>query len=62
VVAVGAINGILFAVALALTRFVKQTARPRDEVLGKVEGLPGFHSIAARNGRKNLSRAGAIPL
>jgi high affinity sulfate transporter 1 len=45
VVAVGAINGILFAVALALTRFVKQTARPRDEVLGKVEGLPGFHSI-----------------
>jgi high affinity sulfate transporter 1 len=45
VVAVGAINGILFAVALALARFVRQTARPRDEVLGKVEGLPGFHSI-----------------
>ena len=45
VVAVGAINGVLFAVALALARFVKQTARPRDEVLGKVEGLPGFHSI-----------------
>src|SRR6516162_960640 len=45
VVAVGAINGILFAVALALARFVKQTARPRDEVLGKVEGLAGFHSI-----------------
>jgi len=44
-VAVGAINGILFAVALALARFVKQTARPRDEVLGKVEGLAGFHSI-----------------
>jgi len=45
VVAVGAINGILIAVALALARFVKQAARPRDEVLGKVEGLPGFHSI-----------------
>jgi high affinity sulfate transporter 1 len=45
VVAVGAINGILIAVALAVARFVKQTARPRDEVLGKVEGLPGFHSI-----------------
>src|SRR5262249_3842530 len=45
VVAVGAINGILFAVALALARFVRQTARPRDEVLGKVESLPGFHSI-----------------
>lgn len=45
VVAVGAINGILIAVALALARFVKQTARPRVEVLGKVDGLPGFHSI-----------------
>src|SRR5262249_58223411 len=43
--AVGAINGILIAVALALARFVRQAARPRDEVLGKVEGLPGFHSI-----------------
>jgi MFS superfamily sulfate permease-like transporter len=45
VVAVGAINGILIAVALALVRFVKQTARPRHEVLGIVDGLPGFHSI-----------------
>ena len=45
VVAVGAINGILIAVGLALVRFVKQTARPKDEVLGAVEGLPGFHSI-----------------
>jgi high affinity sulfate transporter 1 len=45
VVAVGAINGILIAVALALARFVKQIARPRVEVLGQVDGLPGFHSI-----------------
>ena len=45
VVAVGAINGILIAVALALARFIRQAARPRDEVLGRVEGLPGFHSI-----------------
>jgi high affinity sulfate transporter 1 len=45
VVAVGAINGILIAVALALARFIRQAARPRDEVLGKVAGLPGFHSI-----------------
>ena len=40
VVAVGAINGILIAVTLALARFIKQTARPHDEVLAKVEGLP----------------------
>jgi high affinity sulfate transporter 1 len=45
VVAVGPIDGILIAVALALLRFVKQTARPRHEVLGVVDGLPGFHSI-----------------
>ena len=45
VVAVGAIDGVLIVVALALARFVKQTARPRDEVLGQVEGLPGFHAI-----------------
>jgi high affinity sulfate transporter 1 len=45
VVAVGAINGILIALALAIARFVRQAARPRDEVLGKVDGLPGFHSI-----------------
>jgi high affinity sulfate transporter 1 len=45
VVAVGAINGILIAVGLALARFVKQTARPSAEVLGQVEGLPGFHSV-----------------
>jgi high affinity sulfate transporter 1 len=45
VVAVGAIDGILIAVGLALARFVKQAARPRDEILGRVEGLPGFHSI-----------------
>ena len=45
VVAVGPIKGILIVVALALTRFVKQIARPRDEILGIVEGLPGFHAI-----------------
>jgi MFS superfamily sulfate permease-like transporter len=45
VVAVGAINGILIAVGLALVRFVKLTARPKDEVLGIVDGLRGFHSV-----------------
>lgn len=45
VVAVGAINAILIAVTLALARFIRLAARPKDEILGKVEGLPGFHSI-----------------
>jgi high affinity sulfate transporter 1 len=50
VVAVGAINAILVAVGLALVRFVKIAARPRDEVLGKVEGLPGLHSVERHPG------------
>jgi high affinity sulfate transporter 1 len=45
VVALGAINGILIAVGLALIRFVQTTARPKDEILGAVDGLSGLHSI-----------------
>ena len=45
VVAVGAIHAILVAVVLAILRFVKLVSRPKVEILGEVEGLPGFHSI-----------------
>ncbi|HUN81943.1 MAG TPA: SulP family inorganic anion transporter [Phycisphaerae bacterium] len=45
VVAVGAINAILVAVGLALARFVRMTARPHDEILGSVHGIPGFHAL-----------------
>ena len=45
VVALGSINGILVAVALAIIRFVKHTARPSVELLGEEKGLPGLHSI-----------------
>jgi high affinity sulfate transporter 1 len=45
VVALGAINGILIAVGLALVRFVQMTARPKDEILGAVDGYSGLHSI-----------------
>jgi high affinity sulfate transporter 1 len=44
VIWVGAIQAIGVAVGLALFQFVRATARPRAEALGKVEGLPGFHS------------------
>jgi high affinity sulfate transporter 1 len=46
VIWVGAINAIGVAVVLALLHFVRLTARPRAEILGEVEGLPGFHSVA----------------
>lgn len=45
VVAVGAIDAILLAVVLALLRYVRFVSRPRVEVLGIVEGQPGFHSV-----------------
>jgi high affinity sulfate transporter 1 len=50
VVAVGAIHAILFVVALAMLRFVRLVARPKVEILGRVEGLPGLHSIERHPG------------
>jgi high affinity sulfate transporter 1 len=46
VIWVGAIHAIGVAVVLALLHFIRLTARPRAEILGEVEGLPGFHSVA----------------
>lgn len=45
VVAVGAIDAIVFAVALAVLRFVSLVSRPKIELLARVPGLPGFHAI-----------------
>jgi len=45
VVAIGAIDAILFAVALATLRFVRLVARPTIEVLGRTREKKGFHSI-----------------
>jgi MFS superfamily sulfate permease-like transporter len=50
VVAVGAVQAILIAVILALLRFVRLVSRPKIEILGEVEGLPGFHSIERHPG------------
>jgi high affinity sulfate transporter 1 len=50
VVAVGAIQAILFVVALATLRFVRLVARPKVEILGQVEGLPGLHSVERHPG------------
>lgn len=45
VVAVGSIHAILVAVILALLRFVRLVFRPKVEILGEVQGYPGFHSL-----------------
>jgi MFS superfamily sulfate permease-like transporter len=45
VVAVGAIHAILIAVVLAVVRFVRLVSRPKIEILGRVKGFSGFHSV-----------------
>jgi high affinity sulfate transporter 1 len=46
VIWVGAIKAILLVVILSLIRFVMLSSRPRFDVLGKVEGISGFHPLA----------------
>ena len=46
VIWVGAIDAIVLAVILALLHFVHLSARPSAEILGKVNGLRGYHSVA----------------
>jgi high affinity sulfate transporter 1 len=54
VVAVGAVNAIFFAVVLALLRFIKLMSRPRVEILGAIEGLPGLHSLERHEGGQGV--------
>lgn len=52
VISVGAVEAVLVVVILALLRFVHLTSRPRVEILGTVEDLPGLHSVARHGGAK----------
>jgi high affinity sulfate transporter 1 len=42
---IGVIQGIFIAIALALVAFVWRAWRPYDAVLGRVDGLKGYHDI-----------------
>jgi high affinity sulfate transporter 1 len=42
---IGVIQGIFIAVALALLAFIWRAWRPYDAVLGRVDGLKGYHDI-----------------
>ncbi|MGH2608145.1 MAG: SulP family inorganic anion transporter [Tepidiformaceae bacterium] len=46
VAAFGVIEGILIAVGLALFDFIRRAWRPYDAVLGRVDGLKGYHDIS----------------
>jgi high affinity sulfate transporter 1 len=50
VVTLGALEGILVAVALAMLVLLIRSARPTDAVLGSVEGLSGYHNVARHDG------------
>jgi sulfate permease, SulP family len=45
VVVVGALYGVLVAVALSIIELVRRVARPHDGILGYVPGLAGMHNV-----------------
>jgi len=45
VLILGVLPGVLLAVALSLFWLLTVTSRPHDSVLGRVEGIDGFHDI-----------------
>ena len=50
VVTLGALQGIALSIALAMLVLVIRSSRPADAVLGRVEGLQGFHDVALHEG------------
>ena len=46
VAVIGVIEGIFIAVALALLDFIRRAWRPYDAVLGRVDGLKGYHDVS----------------
>ena len=45
VAVLGVLNGIAVSVALSLLDFLRRAWRPHDAVLGRVEGLKGYHDV-----------------
>lgn len=54
VVILGALQGILVSIALALVVLLYRSSRPGDAVLGTAEGVPGFHNLAQHEGAAPL--------
>lgn len=50
----GAVQAIGVVVALAVLRFLRSSSRPRVHILGRVEGLSGFHALAHFPGAKTV--------
>jgi len=54
VVILGALQGILVAIALSLLILLIRSSRPADAVLGRVEGLASFHNVARHEGATTI--------
>jgi MFS superfamily sulfate permease-like transporter len=50
VMTLGALEGIALSIALAMLVLLVRSSRPADSVLGRVEGLQGFHDLARHEG------------
>jgi MFS superfamily sulfate permease-like transporter len=50
VVALGVLDGILVAVLLSILFLLARTLRPPDAVLGRVEGMRGWHDVSHHEG------------
>jgi high affinity sulfate transporter 1 len=54
VVVLGVLPGIAVAVALSLLDFVRHAWRPHDAVLGRVQGLKGYHDLARHSDARQV--------
>jgi len=54
VVTLGALQGILLAVGLSMLVLLVRSSRPTDMVLGRVEGVAGFHNVALHEGATRI--------
>ncbi len=50
----GAIAGIVIAVVISLLDFLRRQWRPHDAVMGRAEGVKGYHDIARYQGARQI--------
>ena len=62
VLVLGVLPGVMLAVALSLAWLLMVVSRPQDAVLGRVRGLPGFHSVADYPAGEHRAGPAALPL
>ncbi len=62
VAVLGAIPGIGVAVVMAIIEFLWDGWRPHSAILGRAEGVRGYHDISRYPGARQNSRTGAVPL